>query len=301
MGAATVDRSQWRLVVTGLVEAPFTLTLDALVALPRADVTSVHECYGSPVKPPTTALWRVGNVKWTGVRLRDVLARARPLPAARYVWSDGLDHGAFAGVAADRYRKDVPLSKAMRAECLIAYEMNGRPLSRERGWPVRLVVPGWFGTNSTKWLCRLTLAEGRAESPFTTRWYNEVDPIANDGRMRPVWDVEINSMIVRPRPEETFAIQEGIDSTEVSVKGWAWSWDGVKSVQVIVDDDVDGCVDAGVEQRTDFSWQEFNATVELAPGRHRLRARAVAETGIEQPLVDRRNHVHTVEISVEAG
>ena len=119
--------------------------------------------------------------------------------------------------------------------------------------------------------------------------------------MRPVWDVEINSMIVRPRPEETFAIQEETDSTEVSVKGWAWSWDGVKSVQVIVDDDVDECVDAGVEQRTDFSWQEFNATVKLPPGRHRLRARAVGETGIEQPLLDRRNHVHTVEISVEAG
>src|SRR6201999_335120 len=73
MGAAVVDETKWRLVVAGLVERPFSLSLAQLKRMLRATVTSFHECYGSPTAPPTHALWRVGNVKWTGVRLADLL------------------------------------------------------------------------------------------------------------------------------------------------------------------------------------------------------------------------------------
>src|SRR6478609_2323735 len=92
MGAAVVDDAKWLLVVDGLVRKPLALSLAQLEALPQTSVTSFHECYGSPLKPPTNNPWRIGNVVWTGVRLSTILAVAEPLPAARFVWSEGLDH-----------------------------------------------------------------------------------------------------------------------------------------------------------------------------------------------------------------
>jgi len=175
MGAVDVDVDKWLLAIDGLVERPFALTYEQLLKLPSSNVQSVHECFGSPLAPATTALWRVGNVIWTGVPLRIVLDMARPQQSADFVWSEGLDSGTFAGVDADRYQKDLPLAKARSHEVLVAYRMNGQPLGRERGGPVRLVVPGWFGTNSTKWLCRLSVCEGRAPGPYTTRFYNTED------------------------------------------------------------------------------------------------------------------------------
>jgi DMSO/TMAO reductase YedYZ molybdopterin-dependent catalytic subunit len=90
------------------------------------------------------------------------------------VWSSGADYGVFEGDRCDAFVKDLPLGR-VAADVLIAYEMNGSPLRPENGYPVRLVVPGYYGTNSVKWLNRITLADARAPGPFTTRWYN--DPI----------------------------------------------------------------------------------------------------------------------------
>ncbi|QGI71060.1 hypothetical protein CEK26_003397 [Fusarium fujikuroi] len=186
MGAAVIDNEKWLLVVDGLVRKPFALSLAQLKAFPQASVTSFHECYGSPLKPPTSNPWRIGNMVWTGVRLSTILALAEPLPEACFVWSEGLDHGKFFEYEADRYQKDLPVAKAQRAEVLLALKINGDPLSKERGGPVRLVVPGWFGTNSTKWLCRLSLQETRAPGPFAAVLYNEKDPTDPESvRMRP--------------------------------------------------------------------------------------------------------------------
>ncbi|CAO2656394.1 Nn.00g051970.m01.CDS01 [Neocucurbitaria sp. VM-36] len=230
MGSVVVDVGKWLLVVDGLVERPFALTFKQLLALPHVTITSIVECFGSPLAPPITALWRIGNVTWTGVPLCTLLSYARPLPSAQFVWSEGLDSGVFAGVEAERYQKDLPLDKALSKEVLIAYEMNGQPLGRERGGPVRLVVPGWFGTNSTKWLCKLSLREERAPGPYTTRFYNIKDQDDPKGRMIPVWKVDVNSMIVRPAPD---TVMRGF---ETEVEGWAWSHGGVAQVDISSDD-----------------------------------------------------------------
>jgi DMSO/TMAO reductase YedYZ molybdopterin-dependent catalytic subunit len=212
MGVVDVDKSQWLLVIDGLVRRPFALTYQQLLKLPSSQINAFHECFGSPLTAPTTALWRVGNVTWTGVRLHTLLALAEPLSSAKFVWSEGLDSGVFADVYADRYQKDLPISKALGPEVLVAYAMNGLPLSPERGGPVRLVVPGWFGTNSTKWLSKLTLSEQRASGPYTTTFYNIEDPDSETGK-KPVWQVEVNSMIVKPIPDAV------IDGSEVEVEG----------------------------------------------------------------------------------
>jgi DMSO/TMAO reductase YedYZ molybdopterin-dependent catalytic subunit len=168
MGAAVVNQNRYIIKVDGLVERPFSLCMAQLKQFPSTTVTAFHECYGPPLKAPTENYWRIGNMEWTGARLKTVLDLARPLPEAQFVWSDGLDYGQFGGVQADRYQKDLPIEKALSSDVLLAYEINGKPPSRNRGGPVRLVVPGWFGTNMTKWLCRLSLQPHRAPGPFTT-------------------------------------------------------------------------------------------------------------------------------------
>lgn len=325
MGPAVVDESKWLLVIDGLVQRPFAITLPQLKQFPRTTVTAFHECYGSPLMPPEKALWRIGNVTWTGVKLKTLLDIATPLPTASFIWSEGLDHGAFAGVEADRYQKDLPMDRARDsspcADVLVAYEMNGAPLRRERGGPVRLVVPGWFGTNMTKWLCRLSAQAVRAPSPFTTRWYNErvvlsagVDGTSGEAgddvavEVRPVWAVEPNSMIVDPPPDTRVLLLTGNDAggdsrnANVEVSGWAWSHDGVARVRVSANDGVDGSwVDADVAERVDYSWQAFRVKLALPVGKYGVVARATSRGGLEQPMRGRRNHVHRIGLEVVHG
>lgn len=292
MGAAIVDAEKWILVIDGLVRHPFALNFDQLCSLPTSSITSFHECYGSPLKPPTEALWRIGNVTWTGVRLSHLLGLAQPLENAQFVCSDGLDHGTFAGVDADRYQKDIPLWKALEPEVMVAFAMNGQPLGKERGGPVRLVVPGFFGTNSTKWLCRLTLQDKRASGPYTTTFYNEIDPEDSlQQKTRPVWAVEVNSMIVSPAPGTT------IHQPEVVVEGWTWCHEPVSKVYVKTTSESQW-IEATVTEREGFSWQKWKAVLLLQDGEHTLVARAVSCSGQEQPLTGRRNHAHHVKIVV---
>ncbi|KAM0207039.1 hypothetical protein ACHAQD_012210 [Fusarium lateritium] len=292
MGAAVVDPDKWLLVIDGLVRRPFALNLEQLKALPQVSVTAFHECYGSPLKPPTDNPWRIGNVVWCGVRLSTVLDLAEPLPEAHFVWSEGLDRGKFFQYEADRYQKDLTIEKAQRPEVLIAWKINDEPLNKERGGPVRLVVPGWYGTNSTKWLCKLSLQANRAPGPYAAILYNEKDPADPDGkRMRPVWEVEVNSMITKPA--ESAVLKPG----RVEIEGWAWSHDGVSLVEVSADDGGDW-VKGIVEKKEDQAWQRFIATVNLDPGVYRLIVRAMSEGGLQQPLTGRRNHVHGVTVNV---
>jgi DMSO/TMAO reductase YedYZ molybdopterin-dependent catalytic subunit len=171
--------------------------------------------------------------------------------------------------------------------------MNGEPLSKERGGPVRLVVPGWYGTNSTKWLSKLSLQTSRAPGPYAAVLYNEKDPADPEGnKMRPVWEVQVNSMITKPTDSTV------VKRSKVEVEGWAWSHDGVVMVEVSTDDG-GSWVKGVVGKKEDQAWQRFTATIDLGQGGYRLVARATSEGGLRQPLTGRRNHVHRIAVDVE--
>lgn len=298
MGTAVVDRDSWKLTVDGLVNRPFEVSWSQLRSLPQTEFISFHECYGSPIKPPDTNLWRIGNVKWTGVQLDLLLHLADPHPEAQYVWSDGLENGSFFEAKnCDRYQKDLPLQDAVLPKCLVAYEMNDQPIGRERGGPVRLIVPGFYGTNSTKWLCRLSLQNCRSPSPFTTIYYNEVDPnYRTERRIRPCWHIEPSSfLLLMPSSEDT------VNGPDIKVDGRAWGNTEIEEVVISLkreDGDWTRCATAKAAQRMQNEWQYYCTHLHLSPGKYSLMAQAIDKAGSMQPITGRRNHAHTVEIMV---
>jgi DMSO/TMAO reductase YedYZ molybdopterin-dependent catalytic subunit len=294
LGIPRLDPAQWFLTIDGLVERPIRLRFSELTAYPKHTVVSFHQCAGSPLQPlePTR---RICNVRWGGTRLADVLRGCRPMGNARYAWSCGADHGAFGGMEHAAYVKDLPLAR-VPCDVLIAYELNGAPLPAEHGFPARLVVPGFYGTNSVKWLRRITLAAERAEGAFTTRWYNDPDPDADaaDGaKTIPVWSVAPESVIVAPAPGETRT-----RAAPSEIWGWAWSDDGIARVDISTDGGVTWSA-AELEARADRSWQRFRVLWRpAAAGPVALCSRAMARSGTMQPVSGRRNAIHRVDISI---
>jgi DMSO/TMAO reductase YedYZ molybdopterin-dependent catalytic subunit len=294
LGIPRLGAAAWSLTIDGLVERPARLRFSELTAYPKHTVTSFHQCAGSPLQPfePTR---RICNVRWGGTRLADVLRDACPARSAQYVWSWGADHGAFGGMEHAAYVKDLPLAR-VPSDVLIAYELNGAPLPAEHGFPVRLVVPGFYGTNSVKWLTRITLADRRAEGAFTTRWYNDPDPEADAtdrAKTIPVWSVAPQSVIVAPAPGE-----RRTRGAPFEIWGWAWSDGGIERVDVSADGGVTWSA-AELEAREDRSWQRFRAYWRpFAAGAITLCSRAMARGGAMQPVSGRRNAIHRVEISI---
>lgn len=294
LGVPRLSAQTWRLTIDGLVECEMTLDLAALRRFPKLSVESVHQCAGSPLQPDVPTR-RITNVVWGGARLADVLAAADPKPEAAFVWSTGADHGAFDGVACEAYVKDLPVSRIAQ-DVLVAYELNGAPLPPEHGFPARLVVPGFYGTNSVKWLTHIRLACTRADGPFTTRWYNDVVPDAAGGptgQTRPVWAIAPEAVIVSPAPDQR--LQAGL---RASVHGWAWADGGVDKVELSDDGGASWSL-AELEPANGRGWQRFaRPWTPSSRGTAVLMARATAANGEVQPLEGRRNEVHKVSVSV---
>ncbi|HZD62954.1 MAG TPA: molybdopterin-dependent oxidoreductase, partial [Xanthobacteraceae bacterium] len=225
LGIPRINPAQWRLSIDGLIGKARTLGLDDLKARPKSTVEAVHQCCGNPLEPklPTR---RVVNVRWGGVDLAALLDELDLDPRARFLWSYGHDGGDFAGTDCDWYVKDMRLERLAAGGVLVAYEMNDAPLAAEHGFPVRLVVPGYYGTNSVKWLWRLHVASHRADTLFTTSLYNDAadehDIAAGFPARRPVWAIEPESIIVAPAPDASIAVGE-----RTEIRGWAWSFRGI--------------------------------------------------------------------------
>jgi DMSO/TMAO reductase YedYZ molybdopterin-dependent catalytic subunit len=289
LGIPEISASDWTVEIGGLVDCQGLLTMADLLEFPKVEILSVHQCAGSPLDPnkPTQ---RVCNVKWAGARLKMVLDRFGIRPEARFIWSAGADYGNFAGVECGAYTKDLPLDR-IGEDVLLAYEMNGSPLSQEQGFPVRLVVPGFYGTNSVKWLSRIELAAGRAPGPFTTQWYNEPDESGQ--QQQPVWAIAPQSVIVHPRAGRPLNA-----GTAVRLWGWAWCDGPLARVEVSLDGGLTW-IEARLEPRNERGWPKF--AVDWTPfriGPYALMSRAVASNGRQQPLAGRRNAIYSISVEV---
>ena len=153
-----VDPTAWRLEIGGAVERPLTLTLDDLRARPAIELTVTMECAGNgrallPDPRPQSQPWlaeAIGTGAWTGTPLAPILAEAGLDDDAVEVVFSGLDQGVEGGEI-QQYERSLPVEEALREDVLLAYGMNGGPLLAQHGFPLRLVVPGWYGMTHVKW------------------------------------------------------------------------------------------------------------------------------------------------------
>jgi DMSO/TMAO reductase YedYZ molybdopterin-dependent catalytic subunit/glyoxylase-like metal-dependent hydrolase (beta-lactamase superfamily II) len=221
----TLDRSDWRLKVHGLVDRPLDLTLRELHNMRSQSMIVTLECAGngrSMFDPPIPGeQWQLGAVstaEWTGVPLVDVLERAGTATGAREVLFRGADSGTVAGRADTiHFERSLKLDEAHGSDVLLAYAMNGEPLPVEHGFPLRVIVPRWYAVASVKWLTDIELVN----SSFTGFFHSEryIYEWQRDGTIvrEPVQLQQVRSLITEPTPHAVLPVGD------VVIRGVAWS------------------------------------------------------------------------------
>src|SRR3989442_7203365 len=185
-GHPVVDPAAFKLKISGLVDRPKQLSLDDLKKIGSTDLVAGFECSGN--RGPLNGL--CGNGRWTGVSLKSVLDSAGVKPAAREFVFFGADHGEEeVEFRTQKYKleqnfgRSLPREKAMSGEPFLAYALNGEPLTKHQGSPLRLIVPGWYGVANVKWLSQIHLQEDQFLGKFQARWYRTVKGEMIDGQM----------------------------------------------------------------------------------------------------------------------
>lgn len=276
-----------RITVEGAVETPLTLRLTDLARGPLREVTATVECAGngrtamSPL--PEGEPWDKGALStavWRGVPLAEVLGRARLRPNVLEILVEGAD-----GEGSKRFARALPVSKAMHPDTLLVTEMNGEPLPRAHGAPVRLIVPGWYGMASVKWVKRIEALT----RPFTGYYQREryIYDLSNGRAPEPVTRMRVKSLILTP--SEGARVAPG----RVVVHGIAWSGERrVVQVEVAVNGGETWKPATLLEKPRPSAWVRWAFTWEDAkPGRHTLRARATDEAGETQPETSQWNRL----------
>lgn len=281
-----VDADDWRLRVRGRVANPITLDLPTLRAMPRHTVRVTMECAGNGralLSPrPVSQPWltgAVGTADWTGVRLADLLEAAGPAGDAVDVVFSGADHGIERGVE-DDYRRGLAVADATSPDVLVAYAMNGHPLPPQHGFPVRLVVPGWYGMAHVKWLCDIEVVDHGFDGFQNAVAYRlRTEP---DEPGRPVTRIEPRALLVPPGFPDFMSRTRVARPGGYMLEGRAWSgWGPVTRVEVS-DDDGSTWVDAQLDEAvpgSPFVWRRFTLPWEAEVGEHWLRVRAHDATG----------------------
>jgi DMSO/TMAO reductase YedYZ molybdopterin-dependent catalytic subunit len=304
----SIDASNWRLTVGGLVERPVQLNLRDLQNMRSHSLVATLECAGngrSMFDPPVDGeQWHLGAVstaEWTGVPLAEVLDRAGAQGGACQVVFRGADHGIV-----DQSRPPVPferslaLDDARNSEALLAYAMNGEPLPTEHGFPLRLIVPGWYAVASVKWLAEIELTGTPFEAFFQTeRYYFESQRDGTTVR-EPVRLQRVRSVITSPISNTE------VDAGKLTIRGVAWSGAApIAGVDVRVGDGPWQPAQL-IGERRRHSWQWWELLTEVDErGATTLRSRATDLAGRVQPehpdwnrLGYGGNAIHTLPIKV---
>jgi sulfite oxidase len=286
-----LDAASWRLRIDGLVRREVELTLAELQGAftPRTGVVTL-ECAGNrraeliAVRPiPGQVPWgpaTISTAEWTGVSLADVLAKAGP--------ASGAAHVAFAAPdvspsrhPAEAYGSSIPLAKASSDEVLLAWAMNGVPLPRIHGGPVRVVVPGYIGARSVKWVQRVTLQADPSDSYFQAEDYRLVPADAEPGPGRGI------SLGALPMTSGILTPDDGARQAAgpTAVTGYAFAGEGRSIARVDVSPDggrtwIQAQVD---DPASPWAWQLWRATMNLPLGPAEITARAWDDTGATQP------------------
>jgi DMSO/TMAO reductase YedYZ molybdopterin-dependent catalytic subunit len=285
-----VDADTWRLDVGGAVARPLSLSLDEIRDRPAVTHAVTMECAGNGrarVRPRVISqpwvLEAVGTAEWTGTPVRGVLDDAGLLDGATEVVFEGLDAGIDGGVE-QAYGRSLSVADALAAEVLLVYEANGRPLLPQHGFPLRLIVPGWYGMTSVKWLTSITAVsepfQGYQQASAYRFKQTEDDPGEPVNRMKP------RSLMVPPGMPDFMTRERFVEAGPVIIDGRAWSGQGdIASVEFSSDGgrtwapaDLGDRVGPHAWRGWSYVWHPERA------GAYELCSAATDETGERQPL-----------------
>jgi DMSO/TMAO reductase YedYZ molybdopterin-dependent catalytic subunit len=281
-----LDGAGWRLQVGGLVRRPLRLGLRDLVNLPAQVQTVTLECAGNARSLFTPAVggeqWGLGAVstaEWTGVSLAEVLDRAGVKSGAREVVFRGADgESEEHSSGASRFERSLTLDDVRQTEVLLAYAMNGEPLPIQHGYPLRVIVPGWYGVAAVKWLTEIDVIGHSFSGYFQTEKY--VYEWNRDGHLEreAVRQQRVRALITQPGADEV------VDIGALAVRGLAWSGVApIARVEVSVNQEVWQPARM-LGQGSTYGWQRWELITRVdGPGRTTVRARATDQVGRSQP------------------
>ena len=285
-GHPMIDPAAFRLKVSGMVSKPLSLSLDDLKKMRSTDVVFGFECSGN--RRPLQGL--AGNGRWTGVSLKRVLDEAGVDDEAREFVFFGADHGEeevdFRGTVTkldQQFGRSLDRDKALSGDPILAYALNGEPLTRHQGSPLRLIIPGWYGVSNVKWLSEIHAQEDRYLGKFQARWYRTVRGEMINGQMhwteKSISHLQLKSFIARVSKRGSdhnvfgIILHDGtpLKSVEVKIDNGPWQM---------------ATIDPATSKEK-YSWKQFNYVWRGAtPGEHTLVSRVTDVTGKVQPTVE---------------
>src|SRR5262245_48129265 len=284
-----VDPATFQLTIEGRVSRPLMFSLDELRARPAVELEVTMECAGNgrallPDPRPVSQPWlaeAIGTGAWTGTPLAPILSEAGLDDDAVEIVFTGLDRGVEGGET-QQYARSLPVEEALRDDLLLAYGMNGGPLLPQHGFPLRLVVPGWYGMTHVKWLSSITVVA----EPFAG--YQQAQAYRfrrdEDDPGEPVTRIVPRALMVPPGIASFPERERTLDAGSTQLEGRAWSgWAPVEAVEITVDGGA-----AWAEAELDppgqrWAWRGWRFDWDATPGDHVLCCRARDEAGNAQP------------------
>ena len=280
-GVPTVDAATWKLDVRGRVANPRSYTLDELKKRTRAQRECSFECGGN--RGPAILNRMIGNARWTGTPLAPIIQEAKPTADALEVVLWGADEGEEQ-IRTEKFRQNfarsMTLNDLAKSDAILAWEMNGQPLTAEHGFPVRVVVPGWYGVQNVKWLNSLELSADRFMGRFQARDYVTIMGRQNGDKTE--W---VETSVTKIRTKSMIATVTRRPGGALSVFGVALT-DGtpLKSVDVQIDEGP--WVAAKIDTPPNpYAWSWFRAEVPApSAGAHTVASKATDTLGRTQPV-----------------
>ena len=287
MNRPEIDSAKYRLKFTGLIKNPVEFALADLRAMRSTEIVAGYECSGNSARS-IEGLCSCG--RFTGVRLSEVLKKVGVNSKAREVVFFGADRGPQDVIfrqqtfkVEQQFGRSITLENAMKPDPLLAYALNGDPLTREQGFPLRLIMPGWYGVANVKWLAEVHLQEDRYLGNYQARWYRSVVGVGGTGEDNDpetqwveteVTRLHLKSVIARVRRKGRayeiigFVLNDGtpLRSVEVQIDSGPWQRAALASTN------------------TQYSWKLFAYRWdEATPGEHTLVSRVTDAEGTVQP------------------
>jgi DMSO/TMAO reductase YedYZ molybdopterin-dependent catalytic subunit len=280
-----IDGATWRLGVSGRIDNPTTLTLNQLKAMPRQETTFTLECSGDNGLPFFQS--GIGNARWAGASLAEILKAARIKDDAVEVVFFGTDQGQETvrpGTPLEykyttNFARSMSIADAMSPANLLCYQMNGASLPAKNGFPCRLIAPGWYGVANVKWLTQIEVTNKRFLNRFMGRDYVTIREEQRDGKTLTT-ETSVGRMLLKSAPARVVE-RDG----HYQIEGMAWGPKPIAAVEVKIDNGPWTKATLG-ESKGAFVWRSWTLDWSPTSGDHMVTSRAIDTMGNIQPAMD---------------